>query len=123
MVMKAGKRARSATTRDAGVPHGAALAALADPTRRAVFENLRSRPHTVGELAELTHLSQPGVSQHLAVLRRARLVSDRRDGNRRYYSARREGLADLRRYLECLWDDVLEAYAAADPAPPGRTRK
>jgi DNA-binding transcriptional ArsR family regulator len=96
------------------------LVALADPTRRALFERLRHRPHTVGELARLARLRQPTVSQHLRVLRGARLVTDRRDGTRRYYSASREGLADLRRYVESLWDDVLAAYAADDPDPPGR---
>lgn len=94
------------------------LAALADHTRRAVYERLRRRPHTVGELARLTRVSQPGVSQHLSVLRRAKLVTARQEGTRRYYSASREGLADLRRYVESLWDDVLQAYAAADPNPP-----
>ena len=58
--------------------------------------------------------------QHLRVLRQARLVSDRRDGTRRYYRASREGLAALRRYVESLWDDVLAAYAADDPHPPMR---
>jgi DNA-binding transcriptional ArsR family regulator len=95
-----------------------ALAALADPTRRTIYERLRRRPHTVGELARLARVTQPGVSQHLRVLRSARLVTDRRDGTRRYYSASRDGLADLRRYVESLWDDVLAAYAAADPNPP-----
>jgi DNA-binding transcriptional ArsR family regulator len=96
------------------------LLALADPTRRAVYERLRRGPQTVGELARLVRVSQPGVSQHLRVLRRARLVTDRRDGTRRYYRASSEGLADLRRYVESLWDDVLAAYAAQDPAPPSR---
>lgn len=95
-----------------------ALEALADPTRRTIYERLRRRPHTVGELARLARVTQPGVSQHLRVLRSARLVTDRRDGTRRFYSASREGLADLRRYVESLWDDVLAAYAAADPNPP-----
>jgi DNA-binding transcriptional ArsR family regulator len=95
-----------------------ALEALADPTRRTIYERLRRRPHTVGELARLARVTQPGVSQHLRVLRSARLVTDRRDGTRRYYSASREGLADLRRYVESLWDDVLAAYAATDPNPP-----
>jgi DNA-binding transcriptional ArsR family regulator len=95
-----------------------ALEALADPTRRTIYERLRRRPHTVGELARLARVTQPGVSQHLRVLRSARLVTDRRDGTRRYYSASREGLADLRRYVESLWDDVLAAYADADPNPP-----
>jgi DNA-binding transcriptional ArsR family regulator len=95
-----------------------ALEALADPTRRTIYERLRRRPHTVGELARLARVTQPGVSQHLRVLRSARLVTDRRDGTRRYYSASREGLAELRRYVESLWDDVLAAYAAADSNPP-----
>ncbi|HMG71485.1 MAG TPA: metalloregulator ArsR/SmtB family transcription factor [Gemmatimonadaceae bacterium] len=93
------------------------MAALADPTRRVLFERLRTRPHTVGELARLARIQQPSVSQHLRVLRGARLVSDRREGTRRYYSASREGLAELRRYVEKMWDDVLAAYAADDPNP------
>jgi DNA-binding transcriptional ArsR family regulator len=93
------------------------MAALADPTRRSLFERLRSRPHTVGELARIAKIQQPSVSQHLRVLRGARLVRDRREGTRRYYSASREGLAELRRYVERMWDDVLTAYAAEDPRP------
>jgi len=96
------------------------LVALADPTRRAIFERLRHQPRTVGELARLTKVSQPGVSQHLRVLRRARLVSHAQAGTRRYYRANREGLVDLRRYVETLWEDVLTAFAAADPSPPNR---
>ena len=100
-----------------------ALAALADPTRRALFESVRARPRTVGELAEQVGVRQPTVSQHLLVLREARLVTDRRDGTRRYYSASRDGLAELRQYVESLWDDVMTAYAASDPHPPGRPRR
>ena len=100
--------------------YGHTLTALADPTRRRVFERLRHRSHTVGELARLARISQPGVSQHLRVLQRARLVTHTRRGTRRYYRASQEGLADLRRYLESLWDDVLAAYAAGDPSPPNR---
>ena len=96
------------------------MAALADPTRRALFERLRSRPHTVGELARIAKIRQPSVSQHLRVLRGARLVRDRREGTRRYYSASQEGLAELRRYVERMWDDVLTAYAAEDPQAPKR---
>ncbi len=95
-----------------------ALAALADPTRRGLFERLRRRPHTVGELARLARVSQPAISQHLRVLRRARLVTHEAQGTRRHYRARREGLDELRVYLESLWDDVLAAYASGDPAPP-----
>jgi DNA-binding transcriptional ArsR family regulator len=104
------------------MPYEQTLVALADPTRRALFERLRARPRTVGELVRLSGISQPGVSQHLRVLRRARLVTDRRDGTRRFYRVNQEGLAELRRYVESLWDDVLAAYAADDPNPPERTR-
>ena len=90
------------------------LAALADPTRRYLFEQLRQRARTVGELAELARIRQPTVSQHLQVLRRAQLVTDRRDGTRRFYSADRTGLHELRAYVESMWDDVLAAYAAQD---------
>jgi len=95
-----------------------ALTALADPTRRGLFERLRRRPHTVGELARLARVSQPAISQHLRVLRRARLVTHEAQGTRRHYRASREGLDGLRLYLETLWDDVLAAYAADDSAPP-----
>lgn len=88
------------------------LVALADPTRRALFERLRRREHTVGELTRLARISQPAVSQHLRVLRDARLVTHRAEGARRYYSASIEGLSDLRRWVETMWDDVLAAYAA-----------
>jgi DNA-binding transcriptional ArsR family regulator len=94
--------------------YGHVLVALADPTRRTIFERLRRRPHTVGELANLIDIRQPTVTQHLQVLRRARLVTDRREGTRRYYSASREGLGELRKYVESLWDDVLAAYAAGE---------
>ncbi len=87
------------------------LVALADPTRRQMFERLRRRPHTVGELARLASISQPAVSQHLRVLRRARLVGHRQEGTRRFYQATPAGLADLKHYLESMWDDVLSAYA------------
>ena len=105
------------------MPYGLALEALADPTRRAIFERLRHRAYTVGELAEYVNIRQPTASQHLQALRRARLVRDTREGTRRYYRASREGLASLRRYVESLWDDVLDAYAADDPDRPALRRK
>ncbi len=95
------------------------LVALADPTRRELFERLRQRPHTVGELADIARIRQPTVSQHLQVLREAQLVTDRRDGTRRFYRADRAGLAELRAYVEAIWDDVLAAYAAQGQAPSG----
>ena len=92
-----------------------ALVALADPTRRKVYERLRTGPHTVGDLARQVRITQPGVSQHLRVLERAHLVSKRRDGVRRFYWADPAGLGELRTYVESLWDDVLQAFAATDP--------
>ena len=88
------------------------LAALADPTRRAILELLRDGPLTVGALAEEMPVSRPAVSQHLAVLRNAQLVSEERAGTRRLYSANAEGLAALRAYLEDVWGKVLADFTA-----------
>jgi DNA-binding transcriptional ArsR family regulator len=84
---------------------------LADPTRRKLFERLRRRPHAVGELARGLRVTQPAVSQHLAVLRAARLVRSRPDGQRRLYRIDLEGIAPLRAYLDRMWTDALAAYA------------
>src|SRR5437762_657904 len=86
--------------------------ALADPTRRQVFEGLRKQPKTVGELAQDLPVSRPAVSQHLRVLESASLVSVEPQGNRRLYSIKRDGLDDLRRYLESFWSDALSSYGA-----------
>lgn len=95
------------------------LTALADPTRRRIFARLRRRAYSVGEIARLARISQPGASQHLQVLRRARLVTERREGVRRYYRANAEGLGHLRRYLEAAWDEVLTAFADDAVVPRG----
>jgi DNA-binding transcriptional ArsR family regulator len=89
----------------------AALFALADPTRRAIFENLKDGPRTVGEIAGEFPVSRAAVSQHLRVLREAGLVSETPDGTKRIYRAEAEGLEALRSYLEGYWGDVLGAYA------------
>jgi DNA-binding transcriptional ArsR family regulator len=86
--------------------------ALADPTRRHIFEALRGQSKTVGELAAGEPVSRPAVSQHLKVLRSARLVRVERQGNRHVYSITREGLDDLRLYAESFWSDALSAYSA-----------
>ncbi|MEM7049399.1 MAG: metalloregulator ArsR/SmtB family transcription factor [Acidobacteriota bacterium] len=88
------------------------LTALADPTRRRVFEALRERPRSVGELARDQPVSRPAVSQHLKVLEAARLVEVEPRGNRRLYSLRRRGLEELRDYLDGFWSDVLSAYGS-----------
>lgn len=86
------------------------LQALADPTRRAVFERLREGPIAVGELAANLPVSRPAVSQHLKVLKDAGLVSERREGTRRFYGVETKGLVELRNYLETFWSDVLDAF-------------
>ena len=87
-----------------------ALAALADPTRRAVFETVAARPRPVGEIADELPVTRPAVSQHLQVLERAGLVRGKAAGNRRVYRVDPRGLADLRSYVDSFWDQALEAY-------------
>lgn len=105
-----------------------ALVALADPTRRRLFESVRHQDVTVCELAITLQITQPAVSQHLRVLKEAGLVTQRSEGARRYYRPNPEGIARLREYVDSLWADALTAFAAGDPAPPkthpkkGRTR-
>ncbi len=77
-----------------------ALTALADPTRRQVFERLRAGPRSPGMLAAGMPVSRPAVSQHLKLLKAAGLVEDRNEGARRLYSIRRQGLAELRDWLD-----------------------
>jgi DNA-binding transcriptional ArsR family regulator len=89
------------------------LDALGDPTRRAVLELVRSKERAVGEIARGLPVSRPAVSQHLRVLKEARLVRDRQEGNRRLYTVDGTGLAALRRFLERHWDAALAAFAEA----------
>lgn len=89
------------------------FAALADPTRRAVFERLREGPRPVGEIARELPVSRPAVSQHLRVLKEAGLVTERKDGTRRLYRVDPDGLAELRAYFEGFWTDALAAFKAA----------
>jgi DNA-binding transcriptional ArsR family regulator len=103
--------------------YGDAIAALADPTRREVFERLRPGPRPVGELARELPVSRPAVSQHLRVLKEAGLVTERREGTRRLYSVNGEGLAELSAYLDGFWRDALDAFkAAAENKDEGRER-
>jgi DNA-binding transcriptional ArsR family regulator len=89
-----------------------ALAALADPTRREVFERLRSGPRAVGEIAKEMPVSRPAVSQHLKVLKEAGLVADRAEGARRVYYIDPHGLGPLRKWLDQFWDQALVAFQA-----------
>src|SRR5262245_12088136 len=89
------------------------LAALGDPTRRAIFERLAERPRAVGELARELPVSRPAVSQHLKVLREAGLVVDRAAGARRIYHLDPDGVGSLRAYIDQFWSRALAAYKDA----------
>jgi DNA-binding transcriptional ArsR family regulator len=93
--------------------NGRAIAALADPTRRAIFERLRGGPLPVGELANELPVSRPAVSQHLKVLKEAGLVSERRNGTRRLYRIEPQGVSALRAYFDEFWNEALDAFKDA----------
>jgi DNA-binding transcriptional ArsR family regulator len=97
-----------------------AISALGDATRRAIFEQLRTGPRAVGELAQALPVSRPAVSQHLRVLKEAGLVSDRRDGTRRLYRLEPEGLAAIRDYFDEFWTYALAEFKAAAQREGGK---
>lgn len=101
-----------------------ALAALADPTRRAVFERLADGPLSVGEIARDMPVSRPAVSQHLRVLKGAGLVRDRASGTRRIYAIDPDGIGAMRAYLDRFWNSALAAFKEAAEAgtPPEENR-
>jgi DNA-binding transcriptional ArsR family regulator len=91
----------------------AVLRAIADPRRREIIRLVRFNERSAGEIASHFDISRPAISQHLAILREAGLVTERRDGNRRLYRARPEALADVRAYIEEFWTDHLTRLKAA----------
>ena len=95
-----------------------AFDALGDSTRRTVFERLRRGPRSVGELAKGLPVSRPAVSQHLRILKDARLVRDRAIGNRRLYSVDPTGLEAMKTYLDQFWTQALDAFKAAAERTP-----
>jgi len=98
--------------------------ALADPTRRRVFEQLRSGAKPVGQIAQAMPVSRPAVSQHLRVLKDAGLVREEQDGTRRLYSIDPAGLGPLRRWLDQFWDQALDAFRAEiDRTQPSTRRR
>ena len=101
--------------------------ALADGTRRGLLRLARDGERTAGDLAAaFPEMSRPAVSQHLRVLHDAGLVSIRPAGNRRYYRTRREGLAEVWKYIDEMWTDRLSKLKAvaeqADRARPADKR-
>jgi DNA-binding transcriptional ArsR family regulator len=87
----------------------AALRAIAGPRRRQILTLVREGELSAGEIAAHFDVTRPAVSQHLQVLKEAGLVSERRNGTKRLYQARPEGLADLKAFLEEFWGERLEA--------------
>jgi DNA-binding transcriptional ArsR family regulator len=86
-----------------------ALKAIAEPRRREILRLVRDDELSAGEIAAQFEISWPAVSQHLGVLKEAGLVDERRNGTRRLYRARPQGLADLKAFLDEFWGDRLEA--------------
>ncbi len=85
-----------------------ALRAIAEPRRREILRLVWNAELPAGEIAGRFAVTRPAISQHLRVLKEAGLVTERRDGTRRLYRARPEGLAEVRAFLEGMWDDSLE---------------
>lgn len=86
----------------------AALKAIAEPHRRQILRLVWDAELAAGEIAAHFDLTRPAISQHLGVLKEAGLVSERRNGTRRLYRARPEGLSDLKAFLEEFWSERLE---------------
>jgi DNA-binding transcriptional ArsR family regulator len=99
-----------------------ALQALADPTRRAVLEQLRDGPLAVGEIAARLPVSRPAVSQHLRVLKEAGLVTERQNGTRHLYRVDPDGLDEVREYLSRFWEAALASFKAAAEREEGRKK-
>ena len=86
-----------------------ALRAIAEPRRRAILQMVAHDELAAGEIAAAFDITRTAVSQHLTVLKSAGLLSERRDGTRRLYRARAEGLAELREFLDDMWAGALDA--------------
>jgi DNA-binding transcriptional ArsR family regulator len=99
------------------------LDALGDPTRRTVFKRLRLGARSVNEIADGLDVSRPAVSQHLAVLKAARLVTDRADGTRRLYTVDPRGMEAVRGWLDGFWNETLAAFKAAAEQEAIKPRK
>jgi DNA-binding transcriptional ArsR family regulator len=96
------------------------LDALGDPTRRAILGRLKRGPQPVGALAKAFPISRPAISQHLKILKDARLVSDRAEGTRRVYQLDPAGFESVRAYLDQVWTTALAAFKAKADAEPAR---
>src|SRR5258706_10923402 len=87
-----------------------AFNALGDPTRRAIFEKLHDRPLAVVDIADGLPISRPAVSQHLKILKEAKLITLKTDGNKNIYALDREGIVAMRDYLDKFWHEALTNF-------------
>ena len=101
----------------------AAFAALAEPRRRAILRELGGGELTAGAIASRFSVTRPAISQHLAILRSAGLVEERRDGTRRWYRTNRDGLVPMRDWIGAFWDDRLDALRTAVDAANEETSR
>jgi DNA-binding transcriptional ArsR family regulator len=90
----------------------AALKAIAEPRRRAILRLVRDGEMSAGDIASNFDVTRPAISQHLSILRDAGLLSERREGTRRLYRLRPQGLDDVRAFLEQMWGERLELLKA-----------
>ena len=88
-----------------------AIAALADPTRRSVFELVAKAPRSVAEITRALPVTQSAVSQHLKVLKGAQLVSSEASGTRNIYRLDPRGIEKMRKWLDGMWDQGLASFA------------
>lgn len=100
-----------------------ALKALAEPRRREILRLVWDRELAAGDVAAHFDVSRPAISQHLGVLREAGLVSERRDGTRRFYRARQDGLEELRQFIDSYWTSGLERLRDAAEAAERSKRR
>jgi DNA-binding transcriptional ArsR family regulator len=103
----------------------AVVQALGEPRRREILRMVQERELAAGEIAAGFEVTRPAISQHLTVLKNAGLVTERREGTRRLYRARPEGLEELRAFLDGFWEDRLERLklAAEDEQKRGRVAR
>jgi len=99
------------------------LDALGDPTRREVLKRLRSGTRSVSEIAAGLKVTRPAVSQHLQILKAARLVFDRAEGTRRLYAIDTRGFGEVRKWLDGFWDETLAAFKHAAELEAAKERK
>jgi DNA-binding transcriptional ArsR family regulator len=101
----------------------AAVRAIAEPRRREILTLVATRELSAGEIASHFDVTRPAISQHLGVLKGAGLVVERREGTRRLYLARPEGLVELRSFLEAFWDARLRRLKKAAEAAERSSRR